>query len=107
MEKKKFNQNAATTQLPKIFCFIHGVNNIGCFPVALAEDGEALAGHCSSNVGFARHDIGFTSDWKHDEYSKHYPNGYELVWLDDNDRKDAEFLQACENNSRLAPKEDE
>ncbi len=67
----------------KIFCFING----GCLGfldvVALAEDGTCLAGHLSSSIGFAKHDIGITSKWKHEIYEKHYPNGYELVWIDD------------------------
>jgi hypothetical protein len=36
----------------------------------------------SSSDGFAHHDIGLTSDWKHDKYKERYPDGYELVWVD-------------------------
>jgi hypothetical protein len=50
---------------------------------ALADDGTGLAEHLSSSVGFAQHDMGLTSDWKHDYYREHFPGGFELVWVDD------------------------
>lgn len=50
---------------------------------ALAEDGAGLAQHLSSNVSFAKHDLGLTSDWQHEHYRQHAPNGYELEWVDD------------------------
>lgn len=67
---------------------------LACFPYnwgghsdvwgnALAEDGQGLASHLSSNIDFAKHDMGLTSDWKHDHYAKCYPDGYELEWVDD------------------------
>jgi hypothetical protein len=72
---------------PKIYltCFPAGP---GWYPedvigYALAEDGTGLGSHLSSNVDFAKHDMGLTSDWKHAAYTQHYPEGFELVWLDD------------------------
>jgi hypothetical protein len=50
---------------------------------ALAEDGLALASHLSSSVDWAKHDMGFTSDCRHDTYTELYPHGYELIWIDD------------------------
>jgi len=52
---------------------------------ALADDGKALASHLSSGEWYSQHDMGFTSDWKHDVYNAHYPDGYELEWVDDLD----------------------
>ena len=52
----------------------------GC---AIAEDGHCLAGHLSSSLALAMHDMGLTSDGKHDEYAAHYPDGYEVEWVDD------------------------
>lgn len=46
---------------------------------ARTEDGKWLASHISSNESWARHDIGLTSDRKHDAYRACYPNGYDLV----------------------------
>lgn len=51
--------------------------------VGLSEDGVVLAGHCSSHVAWAKHDIGVTSDWKHENYREAYPNGFEVIWVDD------------------------
>lgn len=67
---------------------------------ALAEDGVALAEHLSSNVNFARHDMGLTSDWKHDRYAAHAPDGFELVWVDDPATSDA-WQAALVLNKRL------
>lgn len=50
---------------------------------ALAEDGTGLAAHLSSSVAYAKHDMGLTSDWKHDIYREHCPDGFELEWVDD------------------------
>lgn len=70
--------------MKKIYCFINsGKGTDWNIVIALCEDGHCLAQHCSSNEWFAKHDIGIDSDWKHDNYKEHCPDGYELVWLDD------------------------
>lgn len=68
-------------KLPKIFCFIQAMNQFGYIVIAIAEDGEVLAEHCSSSEGYAKHDIGINSNHKHDQYKKKYPDGYEVEWL--------------------------
>ena len=75
---------------------------------ALAEDGRGLGSHLSSSVGFAKHDMGLTSDWKHDTYAEAYPDGFELVWVDDPESHDgfqAAFLlnQATAQEATHAP----
>jgi len=55
---------------------------------ALAEDGMCLAQHLSSNVDFSKHDMGLWSNWKHENYNKYYPDGWELVWIDDADNNE-------------------
>jgi len=55
---------------------------------ALAEDGHGLTSHYSSNKEFSKHDLGLTSNWKHDVYAKYYPEGFELVWIDDPDNSE-------------------
>lgn len=53
---------------------------------ALAEDGRGLASHLSSGAGWAQHDMGLLSDWKHDSYqAASFPFGYQLEWVDDLD----------------------
>jgi hypothetical protein len=66
---------------------------------ALAEDGTRLASHLSSHVGFSKYDMGLTSGWKHDFYKAHYPDGYELEWVDDPDNHPA-LLAALELNEK-------
>ena len=68
---------------------------------ALAEDGQCLAQHLSSNVAWSQHDMGLTSDWKHDVYAEHYPDGYELEWVDDPHTHEG-WLKAMELNKKLA-----
>ena len=42
---------------------------------------NVITGHWSTSEPWCKHDMGITSDWKHDIYNELYPNGYELVWL--------------------------
>lgn len=42
---------------------------------------HAIANHYSSGEHWCRHDMGITSNWKHEIYNELYPDGYELVWL--------------------------
>lgn len=75
---------------------------MGLIVSALAEDGTHLAGHCSSSEGWAKHDIGMNSEWKHEQYYKHYPDGFELVWLErDELDMNREFLKAIELNKAI------
>ena len=67
----------------KIFCFIGAALPFGDVGVmAICEDGLILASHTSSNEKFAKHDIGITSQRKHDLYAAHCSNGYELEWVE-------------------------
>lgn len=66
---------------------------------AMTEDGRGLASHLSSGTEWAKHDMGVTSNWKHDHYSKHCPDGYELVWIDDPGVSD-EWKTAFELNKK-------
>lgn len=75
---------------PKIFCWINGKYGENFAVLAMAEDGKILAQHVSSTKEYGLHDIGINSDWKHDKYRKYYPDGYELVWVED-----------CENHQGL------
>ena len=85
----------------KIYCFINGKMALGYIVVALSESGIGLGSHCSSSVEFAKHDIGYeNSDWKHDTYNKEYPNGWELIWVD-NVENHAGLKLAIEKNKKL------
>ena len=55
---------------------------------ALGEDGHGLCSHYSSGKGYSKHDMGLTSNWKHDIYEECYPEGFELIWIDDPDNSE-------------------
>ena len=83
---------------PRIFVSIEGRTPWGDYlGFAVAQDGTGLAGHCSSSEAFVRHDMGITSDWKHDKYAAHYPGGYTLEWVPlEGWRNNAAFVAALE-----------
>ena len=66
----------------KIYCLINSGKPNWYHVISISEEGLQLAGHLSSTITFAQHDIGVTSDWKHDKYKKHYPEGFETIWID-------------------------
>ena len=88
---------------PRIFVIVRSEMGGDVIGAALAEDGHVLAGHWSSSRSFLRHDMGLTSDWKHAEYDKHYPTGWELVDLIDAGDLSAvpEYMAALEKNRTL------
>lgn len=49
------------------------------------EDGKeklnCIAQHWSSGENWCKHDMGITSDWKHDTYKQFHPDGYELEFI--------------------------
>lgn len=91
-----------TDRKPTIFVFCNG-----CAPqwhsiVALAEDGTGLTGHVCSSHGFIGHDMGFTSNWKRDHYDKHYPDGWELEYVEVHDIDSHARLQRAFELNRAA-----
>ena len=70
--------------------------------VAIAEDGNQLAGHTCTSEAYMSHDLGITSDWKHENYNKHYGEGnWQLEWVDDVDIH-VGLQKAFELNAKLA-----
>ena len=68
---------------PKIYVFINSRFASGdVTPIALAEDGTVLASHFCSSESWAKHDMGLESTWKHKEYTAHYPDGWQLIWVE-------------------------
>jgi hypothetical protein len=80
-------------RMGNIYCFINNSDVDWHHVLAITEDGHTLAGHQSTTIGWAKHDIGINSDWQHDKYEEYYPNGYNLIWLDD-PLSDETFLKA-------------
>ena len=77
--------------VPTIYVFCNG-----CSPgwhnfVAVAEDGTGLAGHVCSDHGYADHDMGvIETGWKRDIYAKHYPEGFDVEYVEVRSRADSE-----------------
>lgn len=76
---------AGTPGKPTIFVFCNSCSNMWHYVVALAEDGAGLAGHICSAHEFIAHDMGFMGNWKHDVYDKHYPDGWQLEYVEQED----------------------
>lgn len=90
--------------LPRIYCFINsGQGTKFVITAALAEDGHFVGGHNSSSDDWAKQDI--LGEWKHEEYRKHFPQGFELVWIEGNPKHHPEVMAAYEKHLAL-PKED-
>lgn len=75
--------------------------------VAIAEDGHVLAMHVCSSEGFMRHDLGVSgSDWKHENYDKHFGAGnWEISWVDEPKKHEA-LQRAFELNKAIGVSED-
>jgi len=80
---------------------------MGVHPVALCEDGNSLAGHLCSHEGFVKHDMGFTSDWKHEHYDEHCgKDNWELEYIEDEDIEAHEGLQKAIKLNQELPEEE-
>jgi hypothetical protein len=87
---------------PVIYLTCFHESRFGFAAYALSEDGTGLGSHLSSNIDFAKHDIGLTSDWHHEFYKQRYPDGYHVEWIDNPD-DDPRWLAAMKlNESRYA-----
>lgn len=69
---------------PRIYVFssVEDGSEGPCY--AMAEDGTVLGSHWCSNETFASHDLGAlpgSRPDRHEAYAKHYPGGYEMMFL--------------------------
>ncbi len=91
----------------EIFCYISGEFDGGpnLTVCALSEDGEFLAGHVSSSEWWAKQDSGFTNpdSCHHEAYRQHYPDGYELVWVEGSIRDHPQGGPALDRNHEKYP----
>ena len=89
-----------------LYCVDGGMREGDVIGYALGEDGHGLASHLSSDEGWSKHDMGLTSNWKHDHYAEVYPGGYELEWVDNHDLDNHEgFKKALELNHKAKTEE--
>ena len=69
------------SELPKVYVFLNGGGPGLYHCIGLAEAGTVLAQHGRTTEEYAPHDLGVTSDWKHDLYREHYPDGFEVEFV--------------------------
>jgi hypothetical protein len=91
----------------KIYCFCNTKPNDAEWYVmlAMAEDGYVLASHVCSHPSYGPHDMGITSNWKHEAYQAHCPNGYDLEWVDGSPLDHEGLNAAFAKNQALAAEE--
>lgn len=66
-----------------IFCFNDGGSPGFMYAVAIGDDGQCVAQHLCSGEGYMKHDLGLTSDWKHENYDEAYGKGnWVLEWVE-------------------------
>jgi hypothetical protein len=71
-------------QKPKIYCFSNVVGGGDGIAYAMAEDGTVLGSHWCSHENYVPHDLGVREGARpdrHETYRKHYPEGYEMVFV--------------------------
>lgn len=84
-------EGGSTIGKPRIYCFINSNEPGWIASVSMAEDGNCLAQHVSSTVGYAVQDSGFSvtpgsrapGNKKRETFLAHYPDGYVLEWVED------------------------
>ena len=96
---------------PKIYVFpnVLGGREGPCY--AMAEDGTVLGSHWCSSEHYASWDLGVTEGARpdrHESYSKHYPDGYEMEFIPSSDLDAHDGLQkAFKLNEAKKPPEGE
>lgn len=70
--------------MKKIFVTTEPLENGNVWAMAISENGVVLAEVFSQSLFWAKFDLGFSSDKQHDIYKNFYPDGYELVYAQEN-----------------------
>lgn len=90
--------NKDIAELPTIFGFNNGGPSGWMIAVLLAEDGTPLGSHCCSSEVYMPADLGILegsrSD-RHEEFAKHYPDGYRMEFVSFDDVLTHEKLNAA------------
>ena len=77
----------------------------GTVAFLLAEDGTALGSHACSHESYMPHDLGIlegTRPDRHEDFRKHYPDGYRMEFVSYSDAKDHEGLNKALDKNREA-----
>lgn len=70
--------------LPVIYGFNNGGGSGMLMAQLIAEDGEALGGHCCSSEGYMPYDLGIVEGARadrHELFRTHYPEGYRMDFV--------------------------
>lgn len=84
---------------PKIFIYCVFQQGTGYIGQALAEDGHGLGNHISSGPHFSKMDM--SNKYHQQEYIEYYPDGYELIWIEDVVKCSEEFDKAYQLNLEM------
>lgn len=87
----------------KIYAFNNGGRPNWYRCIAIAEDGHIVGNHICSHEGFMKSDIGVTSEWHHEDYKKHYPDGFIVEWVDTDKLDIHEGLKAALEKNKALP----
>lgn len=100
--------NMPLDELPVIYGFNNGGSQGWYVAVLLAEDGTYLGGHVCSDEGYMPHDLGIlegTRPNRHEEFMKHYTNGYRMEFVGRDKIKGHDGLQlAIKRNQEVQDK---
>ena len=84
--------------------FIYGFNNGGSpgwfSGQLIAADGEFIGGHLCSSEAYMPHDLGIVEGARpdrHEEFRKHYPDGYRMTFVPYDDVKKTDGLMTALN----------
>lgn len=98
--------NLPIESLPVIFGFNNGGSDSWYSAVLIAENGACLGSHICSHEGYMRHDLGILEGSRpdrHEEFKKHYPDGYRMAFVSSSEVKTCEpLLLAFKLNKQLA-----
>lgn len=97
------------TTKPKIYCFSNVVGGGDGIAYAIAEDGTVLGSHWCSDEFFIPGDLGVNEGDRPDrhanDYSPHYPDGYEMEFVRSADIKSHAGLKAALELNKQQAKE--
>lgn len=100
-------KNRPEEELPIIYGFNNGGEPNWYHAQLIAEDGTPLGSHVCSNECFMRNDLGInegTRPDRHEDFQKHYPDGYRMDFVSRNGVEIHEGLQkAFELNKKNKP----
>ncbi len=102
--------NKIVETLPVIFGFNNGGSEGWYSAQLLAEDGTHLGGHICSHEGYMTGDLGIlegTRPDRHEDFKKHYPDGYRMAFVSFDDVLKCEpLVKAFKLNKLQKPAEE-